>query len=78
MHPVGRCAYSRRRLFLDRGIHGPWIFTELLREQLQKVGIEMVMQPLDKPTASKRVWINFDSISGSGPSSQGSDPPIGI
>jgi len=62
----------------DRGDTRTLDITEILREQLKKVGIDIVMQPLDKPTASQRVWMDADFDLWSGPSSQGSDPAIGI
>jgi peptide/nickel transport system substrate-binding protein len=65
-------------VILDRGDTRANDITEILREQLKKIGIEMVMQPMDKPTASQRVWMDADFDLWSGPSSQGSDPAIGI
>ena len=63
---------------LDRGDTRTIDITEILREQLKKVGIDLVMLPMDKPTASDRVWMKADFDLWSGPSSQGSDPSIGI
>lgn len=51
--------------------------TEILREQLKKVDIEMVMQPKDKATLAERVWMQaeFDLFLTSTP--QGDDPAAG-
>jgi peptide/nickel transport system substrate-binding protein len=49
-----------------------------LRQQLKKVGIDMVLQPLDKATMAQRIWVTADFDLWSGPSDQGNDPAIGI
>ncbi|MEI9474992.1 MAG: ABC transporter substrate-binding protein [Deltaproteobacteria bacterium] len=62
----------------DRGDSRTADITEIIQQQLKKVGIDMVIQALDKPTMAQRVWIAADFDLWSGPSSQGSDPAIGI
>ncbi|MEI9474991.1 MAG: ABC transporter substrate-binding protein [Deltaproteobacteria bacterium] len=62
----------------DRGDTRTTDITDVLREQLKKVNIDVVMQPMDKPALAQRVWINADFDLMSCPSSQGSDPAIGI
>ncbi len=78
-YPVGpEGVRFKTTVIFDRGDIRATDITEILREQLKKVGIDMVLQPLDKPTASQRVWTNADFDLWSGPSSQGSDPSLGI
>ena len=65
-------------ILLDRGDTRTMDITEVMREQLKKVGIELVLQPMDKATMADRVWMKAEFDLWSGPSSQGSDPAIGI
>ncbi len=65
-------------IIFDRGDTRATDIIEILREQLKKVGIDMIMQPTDKPTMLERVWIRADFDLWSGPSTQGSDPASGI
>jgi peptide/nickel transport system substrate-binding protein len=65
-------------VIFDRGDTRNQDIAEILRQQLKKVGIEIVLQPLEKATMAQRVWINSDFDLWTGNSSQGNDPCIGI
>jgi peptide/nickel transport system substrate-binding protein len=78
-YPVGAGGVRfKTTVVYDRGDTRTTDITDVLREHLKKVGIDMVMQPMDKPALAQRVWVNADFDLMSCPSSQGSDPAIGI
>ncbi len=51
---------------------------EILREQLKEVGIDLVLQPLDKATSDERCFMKYDYDLWLGMTSQGNDPSLGI
>ena len=78
-YPVkGDGARFKTTVAFDRGDTRTGDITEVLREQLKKVEIETVIQPMDKATMVERIWVRADFDLWSGPTAQGSDPAIGI
>jgi peptide/nickel transport system substrate-binding protein len=65
-------------LTCERGVARTMDMAEVLRHQLKKVGIDIVIQPMDKAAMSQKVWTNSDFDFWIGSSSQGSDPATGI
>jgi peptide/nickel transport system substrate-binding protein len=62
----------------DRGDVRSTDIAEVLRQQLKKVGIDIVMQAQDKASMIQRVFVNYDFDLFLTDSGQGSDPSIGI
>lgn len=65
-------------IIFDRGIPRTGDIAEIFRQQLKKVNINIVAQPLDKATADQRTWINRDFDLWVGLTMFGSDPAIGV
>ena len=54
------------------------VLAETLKDQLRRVGIELVLEPVDAPTATDRVYIKGDFDLGVASLCNGADPDIGV
>ena len=76
-YPVDRNGV-RFKLRFVYGQAGFGVLAEVLKEQLRRVGIELILEPADFTTAVNRVFINRDFDLGIASYCNGPDPDIGV